>query len=208
MRRKTILSVAGTVGYGLLSGWLLQNLQACYPARGKDGMSQPIIQSMVDTAGWPARFGLGRPATAQEIAVVDIDVRPDGTGLPPGSGTVPAGQVLYAAQCVACHGATGTENATLGGRLVATSPQDRQKAIGNYWPYATTLFDYIRRAMPFNAPGSLSDQEVYSLTAYLLCLNKIVDSTAVMNAQTLPQVVMPARQFFVPDDRKGGREIK
>ncbi|GAB3250171.1 cytochrome c [Larkinella harenae] len=191
--------------------WLLHTLQACCQAKGRDLSAIPIHAAQgarMDTLGWPASFGLGRPATRQEITALDIDVRPDGIGLPIGSGTVSAGKALYAAQCVACHGATGTENATLGGRLVATSLKDRQKAIGNYWPYSTTLFDYIRRAMPLNAPGSLSNQEVYSLTAYLLYLNKIVDSTAVMNAQTLPKIVMPAHSFFVPDDRKGGREIK
>lgn len=80
--------------------------------------------------------------------------------------------------------------------------------IGNYWPYATTVFDYIRRAMPFNAPGSLTDEEVYSLTAYLLTANKILDEKTVLNATVLPKVMMPAQKFFVPDDRKGGPEVR
>lgn len=91
---------------------------------------------------------------------------------------------------------------------MATSLTGSEKAIGNYWPYATTLFDYIRRAMPGNAPGSLTNEEVYNLTAFLLYANNLIDSTSVMNAQTLPGVKMPARSWFVPDDRRGGREIK
>ncbi|KAA9353102.1 c-type cytochrome [Larkinella humicola] len=189
-----------------LTGFLLVAVQASDQAWGNSPVSEQSVKP--DTLGWPARFGLGRPATAKEIAVVDIDVWPDGTGLPAGSGTVSAGKALYTAQCTVCHGATGTESATLGGRLVATSLTGREKAIGNYWPYATTLFDYIRRAMPLTAPGSLSNDEVYSLTAFLLQANQIIDSTVVINAKTLPKVVMPAQKFFVPDDRKGGREIR
>ncbi|WP_421826783.1 c-type cytochrome [Larkinella sp.] len=189
-----------------LTGFLLFTAQACYQARGNSLVTEQSAKP--DTVGWPARFGLGRPATAKEIAVLDIDVRPDGTGLPVGSGTVSAGKVLYAAKCAVCHGATGVESATLGGRLVATSLTGREKAIGNYWPYATTLFDYIRRAMPLTTPGTLTNDEVYSLTAFLLQANKIIDSTAVIDAKTLPKVVMPAQKFFVPDDRKGGKEVR
>ena len=194
------------LGSGLTGFLLLLTAQACYQARGNSLVADQTVKP--DTLGWPARFGLGRPATAKEIAVVDIDVRPDGTGLPAGSGTVSAGKALYAAKCTVCHGATGTESATLGGRLVAPSLTAREKAIGNYWPYATTLFDYIRRAMPLTTPGSLSNDEAYSLTAFLLQVNKIIDSTMVINAKTLPKIVMPAQKFFVPDDRKGGREVR
>ena len=196
------------LGYGLTSFLLFLTLQACYQARGNNWSAVPDSSPQPDTLGWPASFGLGRPATAKEVAVLDIDVRPDGTGLPVGSGTVSVGKALYAAKCTVCHGATGVEKATLGGRLVATSLNGKEKAIGNYWPYATTLFDYIRRAMPFTAPGSLTNDEVYSLTAFLLQANKIIDSTAVINAKTLPKIVMPAQKFFVPDDRKGGRQVR
>ena len=129
---------------------------------------------------WPASFGIGRPASAAEIAAVDIDVRPDGAGLPAGTGTVATGKALYAAKCAACHGPTGTEGPN--DKLVSLTPNPdfsfgrdltQVRTIGNYWPYATTLFDYLWRAMPYNAPGSLTPDEVYSLTAYLLHLNQI-----------------------------------
>jgi S-disulfanyl-L-cysteine oxidoreductase SoxD len=160
-----------------------------------------------DTVGWPSSFGLGRPAVQKEIDAWDISVRPDGKGLPAGSGNVATGLSIYQIKCAACHGKTGIEGPYA--RLVASMDDTtKTKAIGNYWPYATTLFDYTRRAMPYNAPGSLSADEVYSLTAFLLHVNKIIDSNTVMTAESLPKVVMPARKFFVPDDRKGGPEIR
>jgi cytochrome c len=165
-----------------------------------------------DSGQWPESFGFGTRATTAEIARLDLDARPDGRGLPPGAGTVAAGQVLYATQCAACHGKTGTEGpqSVLVAPAAETGPSgSRQvKAIGNYWPYATTLFDYIRRAMPFNDPGTLTDAEVYSLTAFLLEANKIIKPDAVIDAYTLPRVEMPAQKRFVPDDRLGGMEIR
>ena len=138
---------------------------------------------------------------------MDISIRPDGKGLPPGSGTAAAGKEIYAVKCAACHGKTGTEGPYA--RLVAPmGDTTKAKAIGNYWPYATTIFDYTRRAMPYTAPGSLSDEEVYNLTAFLLAANKIIDSSTVVDAQNLPQVKMPAREFYVPDDRRGGPEVR
>ena len=115
------------------------------------------------------------------------------------------GREVYALQCVACHGPTGTEGPN--DRLVGTEPwtdYPSGRAIGNYWPYATTLYDYIRKAMPQLTPGTLSDDEVYAVIAYLLYLNEIVPEDAVMNAETLPAVQMPARDRFVVDDRTGG----
>ncbi len=159
-----------------------------------------------DTAGWPGRFGFGRPATAAQIARLDLDVRPDGTGLPAGSGTVAAGRAVYAAKCAACHGSTGVEGPY--NRLVTPAGGGKEKTIGNYWPYATTLFDYIRRAMPYNVPGSLTDEEVYGVTAFLLRANGLIDSAAVLDAGTLPRVAMPAQRRFVPDDRRGGPEVR
>jgi mono/diheme cytochrome c family protein len=155
----------------------------------------------------PARFGWGRAATSANLAAFDGAIRPNGRGLPTGSSTATAGRRLYAARCAACHGGQGE-----GGPGGALRPPEgaarRDKTIGTYWPYATTMFDYIRRAMPQNAPGTLTDSEVYALTAYLLHLNKLVDSSAVLDARTLPKIDMPARRRFVPDDRRGGPEIR
>jgi cytochrome c len=176
---------------------------ASHAARDQEGVA---AQSFAEPTGWPVRFGLGRPATAAEINRLDHDVRPDGTGLPAGSGTVAAGKAVYAAKCAACHGVTGVEGPH--NRLVARADNAREKTIGNYWPYATTLFDYIRRAMPYNAPGSLTDEEVYGVTAFLLRANGLIDSTTVLDATTLPTVAMPARRRFVPDDRRGGPEVR
>lgn len=160
-----------------------------------------------DVVGWPLHFGFGRIATKREMVALDISVRPDGKGLPEGSGAVREGRVIYLMKCAACHGGTGVEGPQA--RLVGViGDTTRAKTIGNYWPYATTLFDYTRRAMPYNAPGSLSAGEVYSLTAFLLYANKIIDSGTVINAASLPRVVMPAKKFFVPDDRRGGPEIR
>ena len=144
-------------------------------------------------------------------------MRPDGTGLPPGRGTFAAGAALYAEQCAVCHGPEGE-----GGEfeaLVGREPRQgfpfgkeaklpERRTIGNYWPYATTLYDYINRSMPQAIPGSLTPDEVYSLVAYLLALNEIIPKDAVMDAQTLPKVVMPARDRFVIDNRRGGAEVR
>jgi S-disulfanyl-L-cysteine oxidoreductase SoxD len=163
----------------------------------------------------PGAFGFGKPATADEIRAWNIAVRPDGTGLPPGTGTARAGAVVYARRCARCHGATGTEGPF--DRLVGREPRagfpfgrdpTLVKTIGNYWPYATTLYDYVNRAMPLDAPGSLKPDEVYALVAFLLWRNELIADTALLSAQTLPRVVMPARDHFVRDNRRGGREIR
>lgn len=160
-------------------------------------------------------FGIGRVATAEEIKAIDIDVMPDGRGLPPGRGTVAEGATIYAAKCASCHGKNG-EGASFE-RLVATDSGSNfdfatnaklPRAVGNYWPYATTLYDYTYRAMPFLQPGTLSANETYSLVAYILALNKIVPEDAVMDAAALPKVKMPARDRFVIDNRKGGKVVK
>ena len=153
----------------------------------------------------PARFGFGMQASEERVAAWDIDIRPDGAGLPPGNGTVAQGRAVYNVQCVACHGPTGTEGPN--DRLVDSEQWDvnpTSRAIGNYWPYATTLYDYIRKAMPQLTPGILTDDEVYAVIAYLLYLNEIIPEDAIMNAATLPRVDMPARDKFVVDDRTGG----
>ncbi len=157
----------------------------------------------------PGTFALGRAATEQEIDELAIAVMPDGRGLPPGSGSPDEGEEVYQASCAACHGVEG-EGGT-GGQLVGRIPGDAfdwgdgmqgPRTIGSFWPYATTVFDYVRRSMPWDRPGSLTDDQVYAVTAYLLYLNEIIASSDVMNAQTLPQVVMPAHGRFIPDDRE------
>ena len=146
--------------------------------------------------------GLGKPLTDADIKQWDIAILPDGTNLPPGNGTPAEGAAIYAEKCVACHAEAGKGGASPGATaLIGGAPLangiDTTKTIANYYPYATTVFDYIRRAMPFNVPRSLSDHEVYALTAYILALNKLIDETAVMDAKTLPQVKMPNRDNFI-----------
>lgn len=158
---------------------------------------------------WPETFGFGRTATDDEIAAWDIDIRPDGKGLPAGSGTAKDGAPIYAAKCAVCHGKTGVEGPN--DRLVKRPGEGfpagddadawTSRTIGNYWPYATTVFDYIQRSMPQNMPGSLQANEVYALTAYLLWRNDIIDDDAAMDAATLAAIEMPARNQFHADDR-------
>ncbi|WP_084823236.1 c-type cytochrome [Sphingobacterium sp. Ag1] len=155
-------------------------------------------------ATWPDKFGIGSPADKSFIAKWDIDVRPDGKGLPNGEGTAKNGAVVYRQKCASCHGAHGYEGPE--DKLVTDSTGSN--TIGNYWPYATTIFDYVRRAMPFNAPGSLTDQEVYDITAYLLYLNGVIKEENKITATTLPQIEMPARKRYVLDDRHGGPQVR
>ncbi|TBH76249.1 c-type cytochrome [Aquirufa nivalisilvae] len=156
----------------------------------------------------PTSFGIGRIATQKEIDLLDIAIRPDGKGLPKGTGLVSYGRQIFDTKCVVCHGAGGIGGVS--GSLVTnkTSTKRREKTIGNYWPYATTVFDYIRRAMPFNEPGSLTNEEVYHLTAFLLHANGIIDSTTKITSKSLPAIQMPAKNLFLMDDRKGGLEVK
>jgi mono/diheme cytochrome c family protein len=142
---------------------------------------------------------LGRPATAAEIAGWDISVGPDGAGLPPGGGTALKGATVYEQKCQACHGARGAgqPNDRLVGGHGTLASKTPVRTIGSYWPYATTVFDYVRRAMPYTQPQSLTDDEVYAVTAYLLQLNGIIGEADEMNAQTLPKVTMPNRGNFV-----------
>lgn len=158
------------------------------------------------------RLGLGTPATPEQIRGWDIDVRPDGAGLPPGKGSVEQGERIYAEQCAACHGEKGQNPAKgfdrlVGGKGTLAMPKPVQ-TIGSYWPYATTIFDYVNRAMPFTAPNSLTADEVYSVVAYLLYLNDIVPRQAVMNAQELKNVKMPNADGFIPDRRPDTEDLK
>jgi len=141
---------------------------------------------------------LGKPLNAADIAAMDINVFPDGSGLPPGKGTALEGKVIYDAQCAACHGAKGSGGSAgeLAGGSALNGPHPDQ-TVGNYWPYATTVFDFVLRSMPLNAPRSLSDDQVYAVTAYLLHLNGLIGESAEMSAKTLPEVRMPNREGFV-----------
>jgi S-disulfanyl-L-cysteine oxidoreductase SoxD len=144
--------------------------------------------------------GLGRLAAPDEIASWDISIGPDGAGLPPGRGTPKQGETVYAEKCGACHGEKGAgkpNDQLVGGRGSLSGDQAPVKTVGSFWPYATTLFDYIRRAMPLNTSKSLSDDEVYAVSAYILQLNGIIGETDAMDAQTLPQVQMPNRGGFI-----------
>lgn len=151
-------------------------------------------------------FHVGRAPTAAELAAIDIDVTPDGRGLPSGSGTAAAGKTVYTNRCVTCHGPTGTEgpqDVLAGGQgTLKETPTSRPlKTVGSYWPYATTLWDYVRRAMPFDHPGTLTNDEVYSATAYVLFLNGLVGENDVLDKAALLRVKMPNRDGFVADPR-------
>ena len=152
----------------------------------------------------PDHFGIGRAVDPETVARLDIDILPDGRGLPVGSGSATEGAAVYAAQCAACHGAQGeggSAAALAGGDTdIQALARDRQatRSVGNYWPYATTLFDYMRRAMPWQAPGSLENNELYALTAHILALNGIVSADHVLDRSNLANIEMPARQHYRP----------
>jgi len=173
----------------------------------------PVSTDVAVSQQLPSRFRtIGRVATAQEIRAWDIDANAEGVGLPPGRGTYARGATLFAERCAACHGAHG-EGIPPYPKLIGREPRDSfpfgrdakfVKTIGNYWPYATTVFDYINRAMPLTAPGSQRADDVYSLVAFLLAENEVIGRNAVVDAGSLPKIHMPARDHFVRDDRTGG----
>ena len=141
---------------------------------------------------------LGKPVDPAEIAGWDIRILPDGTGLPPGSGTPAQGAPIYAQKCAMCHGVEGKGG--INAALVGGAPiknNESTKTIANFWPYATTIFDFTRRAMPWQQPNSLSNEEVYALTAYILALNRLIGENDAMDAKTLPKVKMPNRDGFI-----------
>jgi cytochrome c len=160
--------------------------------------------AIVPACAEPRHYTFGRTPTDAEIAAQNIDVRADGRGLPPGQGSVAQGRDIFANTCAPCHGDKG--QGLLSDRLVGgfgtLKDHNPVRTVGSYWPYATTLFDYVRRAMPFSAPGSLTDDQVYAVSAYVLSMNGIVADDAVLNAANLPKIAMPNRDGFIsPDPR-------
>ena len=143
---------------------------------------------------------LGQLATPEEIAAWDISIGPDGVGLPPGSGTPKEGEAVYAAKCIACHGEKGAgkpNDQLVGGQGTLPGDKPPVKTVGSFWPHATTVFDYVRRAMPYNESKSLTNDDLYAVVAYILNLNGIIADNETMDAQTLRQVKMPNRDGFV-----------
>ena len=208
------------ITFGIAAGAAL--LAACGRGRAADapgpaGAPSARAAGVRATPAPPERYGVGRAATAADTRRWDIDVGPDGAGLPAGSGTHAQGAVVYAAKCASCHGARGEGVLPAYPRVVGREPREgfpfgrdlrHVKTVGNYWPYATTVFDYVRRAMPQLAPGTLTDDETYAVVAWLLAENEIIAKDATMDARTLPTVAMPARGRFVRDDRRGGGEFR
>ena len=194
-----------TPPYALAALGALVILAVTYCGRNDERVASPAVSLSGES------LRLGRPATPQEVAAFDLDVNPAGVGLPPGQATAVSGAAIYAGKCARCHGAKG-EGVAPSPALVGRIPGDSfpfgndpkvVKTVGNYWPYATTLYDYVRRTMPIDAPGSLTPGEIYGVVAVILADNRIIDSTAVIDATTLPKIKMPARDRFVPDDRQG-----
>jgi cytochrome c len=158
------------------------------------------------------KYGVGRAPTPEEVRAWDISVAPDGTGLPEGSGTAAQGKDVYASRCAKCHGGQGQggDEGPLAGGHGSLSGLKPLKTVGSYWPYATTLFDYVNRAMPFKQPGTLTHNQAYAVVAFVLQLNGIIGENDVMDARSLPQVKMPNRGGFVTDPRPdtGARRAK
>ena len=162
-----------------------------------------MLAGAVPLAAQSPTFGVGRPATSEEIRDLGAAIAPDGGGLPEGSGTVAAGRDVFAAQCARCHGPKGDGDvgpALVGGQGTLQTARPL-KTVGSYWPYATTLWDFVNRAMPFDRPGLLKPPEVYAAVAYILNLNGIIGDADVMDAKSLPKVRMPNRDGFVADPR-------
>ena len=161
-------------------------------------------------------YGFGTPATTAQIAAWDIDIGPDGAGLPPGQGTVQEGlEVWVRHRCILCHGPTGREgpNDIIAGRIPGdefpfANDRSLRSTVGNYWPYATTLFDYTRRAMPFDQPGTMTDEDVYAVVGAMLYFNDLLPANSVVDSATVVDTRMPAGDRFVPDNRTGGPTIR
>ena len=177
------------------------------------GSVQPLVAAEPTPAAQPVpapvetkRLGIGREAKAEEIAGWDIDVRPDGQGLPPGKGTVKQGEPLYMERCAACHGEFGESAGRwpiLMGGAGTLASSDPVKSIGSYWPYASTVIDYIRRTMPFGNAQSLTNDELYAITAYVLYLNDVIkDENFELNEKSFTSIRLPNQPNFIDDDRE------
>ncbi|MBM3526656.1 MAG: cytochrome c [Alphaproteobacteria bacterium] len=180
---------------------------AALAGAGATIVGAPDVAPAQERAAAPVKkLGIGREATTQEIAGWDIDIRPDGHGLPPGKGTVKQGEDIYMTQCAACHGEFGESAGRwpiVSGGSGSLATHDPVKSVGSYWPYASTLMDYIRRSMPFGNAQSLSNDELYAVTAYVLYLNDIIrDESFELSAQTFKSVRLPNEPNFYDDDRE------
>jgi mono/diheme cytochrome c family protein len=163
-----------------------------------------IVAGTVVTIAQQTLYNVGKPASAKEIRARNLSVAPDGTGLPPGRGTALTGRAVYQTKCARCHGERGEgheEYPALAGGIGTLVSNRPSLTVGSYWPYSTTIWDYIRRAMPYQQPGSLTPDEVYSVTAYILYMNRIIGERDELNQKTLPEVKMPNRDGFVSDPR-------
>ena len=198
MRR---LRVGLALGAGLVIG--------CSGAERDKGSAVATRGAVQPTPAAPASFALGHAPSADEISAWDLDVNPDGVGLPSGRATAAEGATVYAAKCASCHGAKG-EGIAPNPPIVGRDPREgfpfgrdpaQVKTVGNYWPYATTVYDYVRRAMPQDKPGSLTPNELYGITAWILAENGIIERTMTLDSISLPKIKMPARDRFVRDDR-------
>jgi mono/diheme cytochrome c family protein len=188
-----------------LRAWVISILAAV-------AISTAVVRNIAHAQGYPTKFEFGATATEQEIAAIAIAIPADGTGLPAGGGDYAKGKAVYEAACAACHGAdlmgvaglpnmpAGAQLRLVGGRGTLAS-KNPVMTVESYWPYATTLFDYIRRSMPFTAPGSLTADEIYAVSAYILSEANVIDKSTVLDARTLSRVEMPNRDGFIPDPR-------
>ncbi|MEM1300259.1 MAG: cytochrome c [Pseudomonadota bacterium] len=168
-------------------------------------LKSAAVLVLLTSAAHAGSLGLGREATPEEIAAWDIDVRPDGAGLPPGRGDVAMGEEVFSAQCAACHGdfAEGVDRwPVLAGGFDTLASDDPVKTVGSYWPYLSTVWDYIHRAMPFGYAQSLSDDEVYAITAYIMYSNDLVDDDFELSSENFQDVRLPNEENFRADDRE------